>query len=275
MHELVRSLWIIVIVYMAFVAVIYVCQRKMIYHPYDSVLDISNLSFSNIETVIISGDKDNNLPLTSLYISAKGNKETIVWFHGNAVNHKDSLPLVFPYVTAGYGVLFVEYPGFAGNSGAPTEKGIYINSRIFINWLLNKDVPETDIILYGQSIGSGAAVQMATEYTNIKALVLESPFVSLGKTAQRHLPFLPTRFLIKDNFDNGAKIKTIKTPTLFMFGSEDQVVLPHNSKILFASSPAEDKKAVMIEGAGHNDLYKYNIGVKVIELLTTEFGLEK
>ena len=263
MHWLLRDMLIGVALYIVVEFALYSFQRKLIYHPYDSDTKI----YGETLEVVTS---DNRKQYTT-YIKPNTKNTTLVWFHGNAINHKDSISLVEPYLQAGYGILFIEYPGFAGNSGAPSETLIYENSRAFINILIERGESVENLVFYGQSIGSGPAIQMATEYDGIKALVLEAPFTSLYDMGKRLLPIFPIRLMLKDRYNNIEKIQSIKVPTFFMHGTEDRTISELHSKKLFYKSGAEIKEVFLIQGAGHNNLPLYKIADHVMKVLDKHF----
>lgn len=269
MHWLIKNAIIFAAAYIVVAGLLYSIQRKFIYFPYDSNLTLEQVSIKNIESVVVNISEE--LALTSWYIPAQG-KETIVWFHGNAINYKDSLSLARPYLDQGYGVLLAEYPGYGGNPGKPTEESLYQSARVYIDWLLDdKNIPEDQIILYGQSIGSGVAIQMALENQNIRALVLEAPFTSAVHIAQKSFFFLPVGLLLKDRFENDLKIQKIKSPVLFVHGAKDDMIPPYHSKTLFDLSPSENKERIVIEEAGHNNLSAHGINTIVITALKEMF----
>jgi len=90
-------------------------------------------------------------------------------------------------------------------------------------WLKNLGLLEKDIILYGESLGTGIATELA-QTNNYAGLVLETPFTSMVKAAKNFYPYIPVSLLLKDKYDNQKKIKNIKIPVLVMHGEADQIV---------------------------------------------------
>ena len=91
-----------------------------------------------------------------------------------------------------------------------------------ITWLNKKKVKNNKIILYGESLGTGVAIEMAKKDYN--SIILESPFTSIENSAKIYYPYLPVKFLLKDRFDSINKIKMVKTPILIMHGEKDDIV---------------------------------------------------
>ncbi|HEU4838165.1 MAG TPA: alpha/beta hydrolase [Micavibrio sp.] len=194
-------------------------------------------------------------------------KPTIVWFHGNASNVGITTWRALPYLKQGYGLLAVEYRGYAGNPGAPTEQGLYKDGRAFIEWLKAEGVAENNIIVYGESIGSGPAVQMAKEYPSLHTLILESPLTSTMDAAAFHYPYIPVKWLIKDRYENIPKIKDIKSPLILIYGDRDRVIPHRLGEALFKAAP-EPKSLIVIEGGDHNNLDDFHVADKIISLLS-------
>ncbi|NNG05007.1 MAG: alpha/beta fold hydrolase, partial [Inquilinus sp.] len=118
------------------------------------------------------------LTLSALHREAAGGLPTIVYFHGNAGHHGHRAGLIQPYHDAGYGVLLASYRGYGGNPGSPAEAGLYTDGRAALDWLAANRVPPSRTVLYGESLGTGVAVQMAVERP-VAAIVLQSPFTSV------------------------------------------------------------------------------------------------
>jgi fermentation-respiration switch protein FrsA (DUF1100 family) len=120
-------------------------------------------------------------------------------------------------------ILIISWRGFSGNSGKPTEKNLYQDAQKSIEWLNNKGIKNEKIILYGESLGTGVAVELGQK--NIfNSIILESPFTSMTKTAKIYYPYLPVNLLLKDKYDSINKIDKITKPVLIMHGMKDDIV---------------------------------------------------
>ena len=109
------------------------------------------------------------------------------------------------------------------NKGSPTEEGLYIDGLSAINWITNQGVKEEDIILYGESLGTGIATEIA-QNKNFAGVILETPFTSMINAAKEFYPYIPVNLLLKDRFENFKKIKNINSPILIMHGEQDTIV---------------------------------------------------
>ena len=256
----------VVLFYALLCAVMYFAQRTMIYFPDKSkppliegaeLVDVISSDGQKIQSWFIQGEDTN--------------KPAIIYYHGNAGNFSHRIHKAIHYIQAGYSVLLAEYRGYGGNDGQTTEQGIYKDARAQLSWLIKeKGYSEDQIIIYGESIGSGPAIQMATEY-EAKALVLETPFSSLEELASRLYFLLPVKLLLKDKYLNINKIKDVNYPVFMVHGDMDSTIPIASAKRLFDKAN-EPKKFVEIKGGNHNDLYSFHAYKNVLEFLS---GLEK
>ncbi len=190
---------------------------------------------------------------------------TLVYFHGNAGHLGMRGSKIRPYLDAGYGVLLPAYRGFSGNPGQPTEAGLYADGEAALDFLAGAGSPAGRLVLYGESLGSGVAVELATRH-HIAALVLEAPFTSIADVGQHRFPLFPVRRIVADRFGSAAKIARIEAPLLLVHGTSDGIVPTRFGQALFEAA-AEPKEGHFIDGAHHNDLYDFGTAERVLEFL--------
>ncbi len=158
----------------------------------------------------------------------------------------------------------MSWRGFGGNKGTPTEKNLYIDGEAALNWIIkNIKFNSEKIIVYGESLGTGVAVELARKYEFL-SVVLEAPFTSIEDIAKKRYRIFPTKYLVKDKFDNYSKIDQIKSPLLIISGKNDEIV-PHEHSIKLFKRAMVYKKTVFIDEAIHNNLYDFGIEKDVIE----------
>lgn len=246
---------LLVIFYLSLLGSIYVFQRSLTFQPSGS--DPFLQTHPPFETLFYQTPM--GLTLRGLYVPAAQGKPTIVYFHGNGGNIADRLYKAENFLPYGYGMAFVGYRGYSGNPGQATEQNFYEDGRAVIHMLQDRGVSVQDMILYGESIGSGTATQMATEFS-AKALVLEAPFTSAVDIGAARYWFLPVKYMMKDRFDNAAKIGNVRMPVLIVHGTADRTVPYKYGKELFSHVRARGSHFVTIDNAGHGDLYKFGAG---------------
>lgn len=253
--------------YLVFVAAIYLMQRNLLYYPDSSM---SSPAASGVgEMTAVTLNTSDGLSLTSWYKPPAEGKPVLIYFHGNAGNISGRGFKVRPYMDRGYGVLLVGYRGYGSNPGSPTEDGLYEDGRAALAFAAAKGIDPRRIALYGESLGSGIAVQMALEMAETKpaaALILEAPFTSTADVGAHHYPYLPARILMKDRFESVLKIAAVKAPVLIFHGVKDRTIPVKFGKRLFKAA-AEPKESHWYEDASHNDLYDFGAADLVVDFL--------
>ena len=159
---------------------------------------------------------------------------------------------ILPYIKAGYGVLLLAYRGYSGNQGQPSEQGLYNDARAALHFLKKQHIAEHCMVLFGESLGTGVAVQMATEF-HVGAVILQSPYTSIADVGQKHYPFLPVHWLLKDRYDSRDKITHIHAPLFIFHGTKDKIIpLAMGEKIYQSALPPKQMK--IYPEAGHGNL---------------------
>ena len=234
------------IVYLGVLALLYFYQQKLLYFPDVQRPDAGPPGL--LEPIAYrSAD---GIELNSLYRAPPSDAaQVLLHFHGNAGNIGDRVGRIVPYADAGMGVLLAEYRGFGGNSGSPSEQGFYDDARAAIGFLRQQGVEPGRIVFYGESLGSGVAVQMATEFA-CGALVLEAPYSSVADVAQGRYWMFPVKALVRDRFDSTAKIARVRCPIFIMHGTADRVIPIRYGERLYTLAPSP-KEMKVYPGLGH------------------------
>ncbi len=211
----------IVAIYLIFLIFLFFYQRNLLYHPNENNYSGDNLEVK-IEKVSIQTTDNINL-LGWFHKKNLKSYKTIVYFHGNAGKLENRIHKLNHFKDMDVNFLIIAWRGFSGNKGKPTEEGLYIDGRSAINWLKEKGLKEEDIIIYGESLGTGVATEIA-QSNSYAGLVLETPFTSMVEAAKNFYPYIPVSLLLKDKYENQKKIKNINIPVLVMHGEVDQIV---------------------------------------------------
>lgn len=239
----------LVVGYIAALACLFIFQRSLLYLPDRSPPDIATAGASAL-LAPAAIDTTDGLRLLAWYRPPPvPEAPVLLHFHGNAGNIGDRVSRIGPYVAAGMGILLVEYRGFGGNGGEPSEAGLYADARAAVDFLERQGIVASRMAFYGESLGSGVAVQMATERP-CAALLLEAPYSSVPEVAQHRYWMFPVRALVKDRFDSAAKVGAVRCPVLVLHGSEDRVVPLQFGQRLFAAA-REPKTMKIYPGLGH------------------------
>jgi len=226
-------------IYIIIFLYIYIIQRNLIYKPNNENLNsnkIDKINFYYNEVQIITND---GIKLKALFHEKDLiNKKTLIFFHGNKgpLNTRNYKLNIFSKLNINF--IIVAWRGFSYNEGIPTEQGLYQDAKSTIEWIKNKGVKEQNIILYGESLGSSIAIEVA-QNKKFAGIILESPFTSLVEIAQKKYPFFPVQFILQDKFETIKKIKNIKSPILIMHSESDKIVPFYMGKKLFDEAPTK------------------------------------
>lgn len=266
MKKLKSILKTLVISYIFICITMYGFQRKLMYIP--TIAIESPASYGLVDFSAISLKDSDGTQIETWYHPAKKDYPTIIHFHGNGGNLSHRAIFFSLLRDAGFGVLGLDYRGYGRSEGSPSEEGFYQDARATMDYASKTlSLPDNKIIIYGESIGTGVAVQMATEH-KIAALVLQSPFTSMTATASHKYPWLPVSLLLKDRYDSLSKISSIKAPLLLFHGERDTLVPSALGKELFANAP-ESKQAIYFPENGHNDFDLQKLTGAILEFSKT------
>ena len=211
----------VVLAYFIIILFVYFYQRNLLYHPSENNYLNDKITF-NYEEIFIETDK--NINLKSWFIKKDLNKfKTILIFHGNAGNLFNRVYKLNELNKLDVNILLISWRGFSGNKGKPTEKNLYHDAEEAIKWLNNRGAISKNIILYGESLGTGVATELGTSNA-FGGIILESPFTSIANAAKIYYPYLPVNIILKDRYNSIGKIKNITTPILIMHGKKDNIV---------------------------------------------------
>ena len=228
----------IIIAYIVVIIFVYFYQRNLLYHPSENNYQNDTIQFNHQEIFIKVNDE---IKLKSWIINKDlKNFKTLVFFHGNAGDLSNRIYKLNELDKLNINILLISWRGFSGNEGYPTEKNLYEDAEAAIKWLNKKKVSNSQIILYGESLGTGVAVEIASK-NNFNIIILESPFTSIENSSKIYYRYLPVSFLLKDRYDSISKIKKINSPILIMHGRKDDIVPFFMGKKLFekANSPKD------------------------------------
>ncbi|MCW8915974.1 MAG: alpha/beta hydrolase [Magnetovibrio sp.] len=258
------------VMYLAVVAYMYVSQRKMMYFPGDPRPTIATSQVPEMSEVNFTTEDGLDL-FAWVSPPSDPDKPTVVIFHGNAGTLADRDHKARHFLDAGFGVMLAEYRVYSENPGSLSEEGLYADARAALGYLRDQGLKPKDIVLYGESLGTGVVTKMAHEFEQkglgtIAALVLEAPFTSTVDVGANIYPFLPVRLLMKDQYDSLSRIGAITAPIFVVHGEQDRTVPIKFGRQLFEAAH-EPKQSLWIVQAQHNDLYDFGVGEAVVEFL--------
>lgn len=253
-------------VYAALVLALVILQRKIMYRPDagEAVPAFHGLArFSDIAI-----ESEDGTPLQLWYHEANEGMPTVVYFHGNAGHLGDRAGLFDALANKGLGVAAVSYRGYGKSKGIPNERGIFSDARAAVKWVKSRGIGMSNMGFYGESLGTGVAVRMASEFTP-KALFLQAPYTSVANRAAEIYWYVPVRFLLRDHFDSISHIHKVKVPLMIFQGRKDLVIPPHHAEAMFERAN-EPKKIHFFDEVGHTEFDNHLIAQHVLETLTAK-----
>lgn len=204
----------------------------------------------------VSITTEDGVRLSALHFARYRSEKIMVYFHGNAENLKDwqgGHPL-FDAMKIDY--LVFDYRGYGKSSGSISEEGLYRDGEAVYAYARSLGYADSNIILYGRSIGSGLAVETARG-KSIHALILEAPYASLRDMIYREYWFMLPRLYLDYSLNSCEKMHEVKAPVFILHGTEDRVIPYHYGEELYRCAQAP-KHLHAIPGGGHNDLLRFS-----------------
>lgn len=254
-EPLLRTLLVVAVLALVFLAFLYLTQRNLIYFP-SSVRPEPALLPAGAETIEL--ETDDGLPLPAWFLPpAAGAPErggaAVLVCNGNAGDRSHRLDVGLALSALGYAVVLFDYRGYAGNPGSPSEEGLRGDARAAAAALATR--PEIDpgrIAYLGESLGAAVCGGLATERPPA-ALILRSPPPSMAEMARHHYPFLPViEALIMDRYPLVEQLRAVEVPTLVIVTERDDVVPADLSRRVYEAAPGP-KALIVLDAAHHND----------------------
>lgn len=239
-------LWVIkiaLLAYLGFGGLLYVAQRALMYLPVaeNPAEDVPH------ERVAVDG------ATLKVWVVNPGRERAVIYFGGNAedvyhnaVDFRRHLP--------GTSVYLVNYRGYGGSDGKPSESALFADALRLFDWLSGR---HSQISAIGRSIGSGVAVHLASERP-VERLVLITPHDSAAAIAKRLYPFYPVDWMLKDRYDNVVHAPRISVPVQVLVAANDRIIPREHSERLLQAFVHGSVERVVIDGAGHNTISAFD-----------------
>ena len=214
----------LILFYILLTIIVFFFQRNLLYHPsVDNYLE-DNLATQPAEIEKVKITTEDKIDLIGWFYNKDIEKfKTIVFFHGNAGSLDNRTYKLNHFKDLNVNFLIIAWRGFSGNKGKPNELGLYEDAKSAVKWLNIKGVQDKNIILYGESLGTAIAVEIA-QNKKYAGVILESPFTSMINMGKKYYPFFPVSLLLKDKFESHKKINKISVPVLVIHGKVDKIV---------------------------------------------------
>jgi uncharacterized protein len=246
---LLRLIAIAAVLYVAFVALLYMMERTFLYpaSSYRTTATEAGLpGFQDLTLATADGER-----LVAWWKPPEPGRAVLVYFHGNGGSLWNRRFRARLLAEDGRGLLLVSYRGYSGSTGTPTESGLREDARAAYAWATERVEPSR-VVLYGESLGSGVAVRLASERP-VGGVVLEAPYTSTADIAKLTYWFVPVELLMRDQFRSIDFIDDIKAPLLVLHGERDGLIPIRLGERLFQAA-REPKRFVRLPNVSHVDV---------------------
>lgn len=239
-------LWVSVVYVGAFL-ILLLFEDSLLYHPKHNAHWLPPPGHMTVDDVWLTTDHGR---VHAWWFPCPGADGTVLYCHGNAGNLSHRTGDVMELMRSlRESVLVFDYPGYGKSDGTPSEAGCYAAAEAAYDWL-NERIPAERIIIMGQSLGGGVATDVASRHKH-RALVLAKTFTSIPAVAQSEFPIFPARWLVRNQFDNLAKISRCTGRVFIAHGDRDHLIPLAHAEQLFEAAPAP-KRFLLMQGHGHH-----------------------
>lgn len=254
-----RLLTLCVVGYCAALLVLVIWQRKMMYFPGPSKGTAESLGLTGTQTLRLP--TSDGQTIVAWYKPATDGHLLYLYYHGNGGSLADRAELFGRMVADGSGLFAIDYRGYGGSTGSPTETGLLIDGETAYAKVIADGVPPSRLVVVGESLGSAVAVAVAAKHPE-HALVLDSAFSSAADVAASEYPMFPVHALMMDSYVSWKRIGAVTAPKLFLYGGKD-VVIPLSSARKLYDHAREPKTFLLLPDLGHVVLLAPGVFAKV------------
>ena len=252
-------------VYVGITATIYFAQRSLMYFPETIHTTPATVGFAEAEEVSLTAS--DGAAILAWHVPPRDGKPVVVYFHGNGGALKYRVARFRKLIADGIGLVALEYRGYGGLSGSPSEQGLIADAEAAYAFAA-AHYSTSQIVLWGESLGTGVAVALASEKP-VGRVILEAPFTSTAAVAKKQYWYMPVGLLMKDQFRSDERINKVTAPLLILHGFKDHVVPFAMGEKMFALAN-KPKHIVKFLDGDHEDLDNNGALIAVARFLAGE-----
>ncbi len=231
---------------------LWLAQRRLIYFPNRSPVPSAATVLADGHDVVLETSDGLRLGAWLVTPHGPGRGAAVLIAPGNAGSRIDRVPLARALAGVGFTALLMDYRGYGGNPGEPSQSGIARDVRAAREYLAAKTGFASDRTIYfGESLGAAVVTELATVYPPA-GLLLRSPFTDLAAVGHHHYPIVPVRTLLRDRYPVVDLIDQVTAPTIVIYGTSDSIV-PSSQSRAVAARAGGLIRLISVEGADHND----------------------
>lgn len=266
--ERLKKVWkwitIFLVIYAVIGVAIWFFQDKLIFRPEKLEADYKYQFDLPFKELNLPQTSEKNLSVVQFTVPDSLRKGIVLYFHGNRDNINRYAPYAKDFTRNGYEVWMMDYPGYGKSTGKRSEQVFYDDAMQLYKMAI-KNVSAEHIIIYGKSLGSGIAAQLAS-VRDCKRLILETPYYNFPSVVGRYLPIYPMQWMLKYQLPTGQYLEYVAAPVSIFHGTRDGVVAyKHSKRLQKKFKPADE--LITIQGGHHNDLFSYPEAVTKLDSL--------
>jgi len=254
--------WLIA-AYLVICAAAYFGHRMFMYFPDPARIPPNAAGLDGVEEIEFAAA--DGTKLIAWYAPAADGKPTILYFHGNAANAANRAPKIDMMIESGFGVFYLNNRGYGGSGGSPSEANNVADAVAAYDHLRGLGVPTDKIAAFGESLGSGQAVQLAAERP-VGAVVLEAALTSIVEVGRSIYFWLPLSLLITDQYNVERDIARVTAPLLILHGERDEVIPVAMGRRIY-NAANEPKRVELFRDGRHNDLFDHGAWERMRDFL--------
>ncbi|MGZ8556712.1 MAG: alpha/beta hydrolase [Chitinophagaceae bacterium] len=236
--------------YVALGAGLYFFQDRILFHPESLAADHLFNFHIPFKEINLPVNKEKNLSIIQFTVPDTVCNGVVLYFHGNRKNIERYAPFAKNFTRNNYEVWMIDYPGYGKSTGKRTEQIMYDDASILYQ-MARARFSKDSIIIYGKSLGSGVAAQLASVKDCLR-LLLETPYYSIDALMGHYAFIYPVSWMTKYNFPTHQYFKNIQAPITLFHGTKDEVI-PYNHSVKLLKEKA-GVQLISIEKGKHNNL---------------------
>ena len=243
-----RTLTVVFSFYLGLCLLLYFVQEQFLFHPYPLSKDHKFEFYGEFEELILKTDDGHYI--NSIHFKSVNPEGVILFFHGNTGNNQICGPVAYDFVKRNWDVIVFDYREFGKSDGDLDLDNLLNDPQLIYEYAKEKFNPN-EIIIYGQSIGTGVAIYLASK-NNCAHLILESPYSSIGKIAKAQFPYFPINLILSYDIKTHEYMENVESPVSIIHGKKDQTIPSQHSTDLAKAYP--ESTLLLIPNAGHNNI---------------------
>lgn len=244
--------------------VLYYLQDYILFHPVElSQKEVYNFKMPHRE-VNIPYSANSTINIVQFLTPDSSVKGVILYFHGNKKNISWYSKFSPSFTRYGYEVWMIDYPGFGKSTGIFSEQRLYDWALTLYKLARARFSPDS-IIIYGKSMGTGIAAQLAS-IRDCRYLILETPYYNMPSIIDNYLPIYPVNKMIHYKLPTWQYLQNVTAPVTIFHGTADWII-PYRNAERLKSFLKQSDVFVTVKKGSHNDLYKFPPVIKILDSL--------